>query len=317
MPELRNQIDTGVRAPFRAPQPRRPFGAARAERRADRAGPSLRRQIARLERRLGELFASAFPRQGIEWRVGAVGGPRVLGDGRARAGPRRARRPPAARRRRELARRADAGGGQPRPARADDRRARALPLGPGLQRGHRRARAAGTGTRARAGASSGCSSAGGGSSSPPVVPLAEGLTAPDPRLSSKRKKRGSAGRRHRSARTVSAERRGSQPAEARAEPPRRPPAGALGRVSPGRARRPRRAGAAGARLLRRQGDQGALMIGVGVVLGSTRRPRALDPRALRRLSLAHPAARRASRRRWCWPRSSTSAPARCPRRRGC
>ena len=32
-----------------------------------------------LERRLGELFASAFPRHGIEWTVGAVGGPRVLG----------------------------------------------------------------------------------------------------------------------------------------------------------------------------------------------------------------------------------------------
>lgn len=41
----------------------------------------LRRQIAALERRLGELFASAFPRQGIEWRVGAVGGPRVLDSG--------------------------------------------------------------------------------------------------------------------------------------------------------------------------------------------------------------------------------------------
>jgi hypothetical protein len=39
----------------------------------------LRRQIARLERRLGELFASAFPRKGIEWRVGALGGPRILG----------------------------------------------------------------------------------------------------------------------------------------------------------------------------------------------------------------------------------------------
>jgi hypothetical protein len=38
----------------------------------------LRRQIARLEGRLAELFASAFPRRGIEWRVGAVGGPRVL-----------------------------------------------------------------------------------------------------------------------------------------------------------------------------------------------------------------------------------------------
>lgn len=39
----------------------------------------LRRQIARLERELGELFASTFPRKGIEWNVGAGGGPRVLG----------------------------------------------------------------------------------------------------------------------------------------------------------------------------------------------------------------------------------------------
>jgi hypothetical protein len=43
-----------------------------------RAREDLRRQIGLLERRLGELFASAFPRKGIEWGVGAVGGPRVL-----------------------------------------------------------------------------------------------------------------------------------------------------------------------------------------------------------------------------------------------
>ena len=43
-----------------------------------RVRDDLRAQIARLELRLGEVFASAFPRQGIEWRVGAVGGPRVL-----------------------------------------------------------------------------------------------------------------------------------------------------------------------------------------------------------------------------------------------
>ncbi len=41
----------------------------------------LRAQIARLELELGELFASAFPRQGIEWGVPAAGGPRVLGTG--------------------------------------------------------------------------------------------------------------------------------------------------------------------------------------------------------------------------------------------
>ena len=49
---------------------------------ADRlARESLRTQIAKLERELGELFASAFPRRGIEWDVGAAGGPRVLGIG--------------------------------------------------------------------------------------------------------------------------------------------------------------------------------------------------------------------------------------------
>lgn len=39
----------------------------------------LRRQVARLERELGELFATTFPRQGIEWEVEAAGGPRLLG----------------------------------------------------------------------------------------------------------------------------------------------------------------------------------------------------------------------------------------------
>ena len=43
--------------------------AARAE---------LRRQIARLEHELGQLFASAFPRGGISYDVPASGGPRLL-----------------------------------------------------------------------------------------------------------------------------------------------------------------------------------------------------------------------------------------------
>ncbi len=43
------------------------------------ARSSLRAQIARMERELSELFASTFPRLGIEWNVGAAGGPRVLG----------------------------------------------------------------------------------------------------------------------------------------------------------------------------------------------------------------------------------------------
>lgn len=39
----------------------------------------LRRQIARMESELGSLFASAFPRSGIDWGVPAPGGgPRVL-----------------------------------------------------------------------------------------------------------------------------------------------------------------------------------------------------------------------------------------------
>jgi hypothetical protein len=40
----------------------------------------LRRQIARLERELSELFGSAFPTaEGIEWAVAPAGGPRILG----------------------------------------------------------------------------------------------------------------------------------------------------------------------------------------------------------------------------------------------
>ena len=39
----------------------------------------LRRQIARLEQQLSELWTAAFPRKGIDWSVGAVGGPRILG----------------------------------------------------------------------------------------------------------------------------------------------------------------------------------------------------------------------------------------------
>lgn len=46
-----------------------------------RARADLRRQIAALERRLSRLFASSFPRRGIDWGIGAAGGPRVLGIG--------------------------------------------------------------------------------------------------------------------------------------------------------------------------------------------------------------------------------------------
>lgn len=54
-----------------------PAGIGTGDDRAVRA--ELRRQIARLEREIGELFGSTFPRKGIEWTVGAAGGPRVLG----------------------------------------------------------------------------------------------------------------------------------------------------------------------------------------------------------------------------------------------
>src|SRR5439155_16486805 len=43
------------------------------------ARQDLRRQIGELERRLAELFATAFPRRGIDFGVAAAGGPRVLG----------------------------------------------------------------------------------------------------------------------------------------------------------------------------------------------------------------------------------------------
>jgi hypothetical protein len=46
---------------------------------------SLRGQIARLERELGALFASAYPRRGLEWQVASPGGPRVLGVGELEA----------------------------------------------------------------------------------------------------------------------------------------------------------------------------------------------------------------------------------------
>ncbi len=73
MPEVLEHSDptTGLSGPA---MPAVEVGAA-AQRRARN---DLRGQIARLERELGELFASAFPRRGFDCRVGAVGGPRVL-----------------------------------------------------------------------------------------------------------------------------------------------------------------------------------------------------------------------------------------------
>jgi hypothetical protein len=78
MPELRNETQIAPRMPFATPALEAAVtgGGVATER---LARDDLRSQIAKLERRLAALFAAAFPRQGIEWRVGAVGGPRLLG----------------------------------------------------------------------------------------------------------------------------------------------------------------------------------------------------------------------------------------------
>jgi hypothetical protein len=81
MPGL--QLDP--QAPTETPEPpeiTRPAGRPPAPQRAASghdARHELRRQIARLERELAELFAATFPRRGIDWTIGAAGGPRVLG----------------------------------------------------------------------------------------------------------------------------------------------------------------------------------------------------------------------------------------------
>jgi hypothetical protein len=75
LPELLEQTDRTTRAPAGLP------GTAVTETGERVARDDLRRQIAGLERRIGEVFASAFPRRGFEWGVGALGGPRVLSTG--------------------------------------------------------------------------------------------------------------------------------------------------------------------------------------------------------------------------------------------
>jgi hypothetical protein len=63
-----------VRLPPAPSHLRRGFDEAAARR-------SLREQIAKLERELAAVFASAYPRRGLDCRVGSNGGPRVLGIG--------------------------------------------------------------------------------------------------------------------------------------------------------------------------------------------------------------------------------------------
>ena len=78
MPELLDRSTTTAShgSPPPPATPRRAAGRRRAPARAE-----LRRQIAKLERELAGLFASAFPRKQIEWGIAPAGGPRVLGVG--------------------------------------------------------------------------------------------------------------------------------------------------------------------------------------------------------------------------------------------
>ena len=78
MPDLLEPIAVPAgRAP--APPAERLEGLLEGDERLARV--ELRRQIARLEAELGDLFVSAFPRKGLEYSVGPAGGPRVLGVG--------------------------------------------------------------------------------------------------------------------------------------------------------------------------------------------------------------------------------------------
>lgn len=86
MPELlEHSVPTataspGATAPAGARIPPATGGRARVREDSERlARDDLRSQIGELERELGELFATAFPRAGIEFGVPAAGGPRVLG----------------------------------------------------------------------------------------------------------------------------------------------------------------------------------------------------------------------------------------------
>jgi hypothetical protein len=83
MPELLQQSVPTAPPPDASPGARIPpatGGRVRVTEDAERgARDDLRRQIGELERELGELFATAFPRRGIEFGVAAAGGPRVLG----------------------------------------------------------------------------------------------------------------------------------------------------------------------------------------------------------------------------------------------
>ncbi len=79
MPEtLEHAMRTGDGLPAAPVVPRAPLTEREQAR---RARDDLRGQIGRLELQLGELFATSFPRRGINFDVPPAGGPRVLGLG--------------------------------------------------------------------------------------------------------------------------------------------------------------------------------------------------------------------------------------------
>jgi hypothetical protein len=66
-----------LEAHVKAPPPALP-GTSVVEVDERAARRSLRDQIAKLERELGHAFAGAYPRQGFEWSVRGLAGPRLL-----------------------------------------------------------------------------------------------------------------------------------------------------------------------------------------------------------------------------------------------
>ncbi|MGH2924150.1 MAG: hypothetical protein ACRDKH_09005 [Solirubrobacterales bacterium] len=74
--EVLTAPDEGMSRVPPAPPPGLDTALYEHDERAARA--DLRRQIAAMEAELAELFASAFPRQGIEFKVPGAAGPRVL-----------------------------------------------------------------------------------------------------------------------------------------------------------------------------------------------------------------------------------------------
>ena len=106
----------------------------------------------KLERELAALFASAYPRRGLEWQVGSPGGPRVLGVGELEELRDDARGAARGRRGAPCATAAYVEREERRADRGDAGRARSASSGCGSRTRTSASRAASTGTRARASA---------------------------------------------------------------------------------------------------------------------------------------------------------------------